>query len=277
MAKKSKFKEFLKSIFSGLIGIGVFLMLSVFAFAIAKLVFILMKKDLLLSKYNIITTIVLFMFFGFAYGISCYVRNNSYRKLLRLNWITFLLDIILAGIFTFGGILVFKYRYNVLLGINGLIALFVLLFVMFYLFSAIAGNYLRDKKSRIKTHKIRNAIFFVLFNPFFIILYLWLFSLIAYNSVYIPCGVTIVGIDKNPNTVNTIGLDIAANERIINIDGVKIASLDDVKRFMNSLTSTREVIVETEKNMYYVKTYEIDGKRYMGFILNQEYCVKDYK
>ena len=273
---KKALKNFFKSIIAGCIGAGVLLMVSIFVFFIVKLIYYFMQKDLLLSKYNIMTAIVLFMFVGFIYGISSFRRSNSYRKLLKPTWTTFLTNFIISALFAFGTYMLFRERYSSFVGIEGLILLFVLLFVLFWLFSAILANYLTPKKTRIKTHKARNAILFILFNPIFIMIYLWLFGVVSYNSVYIPCTVIITGVDKNPNTANTINLGIKSGETIISIDDNKISSLQDVRDYINSLQTTKQVTLETDKNIYYIRTYEVDGNRYMGLLLRQEYCERKY-
>jgi hypothetical protein len=268
--------RFFKSIFAGIVGAGVFLMLCVFAFSVAKAVFMFLGRDLLLSKFNIITAIAIFAFFGFVYGVSAYLKKNSYHKLLTLTWINFLVDVILSAIFTFLGYIFIRSMFGLMLGIKGFIAVFIILFVMFYLFSAILANYLAPKRRRVKTNKTRNVVLFIVFNPIFILLYLWLFGFVVYNSIYIPCTVSVVGTDANLHTANTLGLNITPGERILSIDGTSIRSLQDVKQYINSMESTKEVSVETENNLYYIKTYEVDGKRYMGLLLRQGYCERKY-
>ena len=100
--------------------------------------------------------------------------------------------------------------------------------------------------------------------------------MVVYNSVYVPCGVSVIGIDKNVYTSNTRNLGISANERIIAIDNVKITSLQDVREYIASLESTKEVSVETTKNIYLVKTYQVDDKRYMGLLLKEQVCNREY-
>jgi hypothetical protein len=251
-------------------------MLGVFAFALAKIIYLILGRDLLLSKFNIIAILVIFMFLGFIYGVSSFARKNSYRKLFKMTWMNFLTDIILSALIAFIGYIFLRYNVGIGIGIKSLIMMFVLLFVLYYLFSSILANYLTPKRSRIKTHKARNAVLFILFNPIFIIIYLWLFGIVAYNSIYIPCNVTIIGIEKNPYTANTLGLGIKDGEKILSIDGNIITSLAEVKRYINSLPSTKQVILETDNNLYYIQTYEIDGKRYMGLLLKQDYCERKY-
>jgi len=275
MSKKSK--TFFKSLLSGIIGAGIFLMLGIFAFAIAKIIYLIIDKDLLLSKFNIISILALFMFVGFIYGISSFIRKNSYRKLLKLTWTNFLTDLIISVVLSFIGYLILRYSLNIGIGIKSLILGIIVLFITCYLFSAILANYLTPKRLRIKTHKARNMVFFILFNPIFIIIYLWLFSLVAYNSIYVPCTVSIIGIDKNPYTANTLSLGLTSGEKLLSIDNVKINSLQDVKSFTAGLSSTKEVTIETDKGLYYIQTYEVDGKRYMGLLLTQDYCEREYK
>jgi hypothetical protein len=155
---------------------------------------------------------------------------------------------------------------------------FVVTFVLFYAFSALISNihhHVTDKKRRHKLKKSTIALA-IIFNPIFVLIYLWLFSMVVYNSVYVPCGVSVVGVDKNVYTGNTRNLDISPDDRIIAIDGHRIISLQDVRAYMNSLESTKEVQVETVNNTYLVKTYSVDGKRYMGLLLKEEACPREY-
>jgi PDZ domain-containing secreted protein len=93
----------------------------------------------------------------------------------------------------------------------------------------------------------------------------------------VPCGVSVIGIDKNAYTGNTRNLGISPDDRIIAIDGVNVVSLQEVRDYMNSLDVTKEVTVETVNKTYLVKTYQIDGKRYMGLLLKEEVCAaRDY-
>jgi hypothetical protein len=271
-----KVKNLFKSTFSGLVGSGVFLMLAIFLFAIAKIVFIIFKRDLLISKFYIMLILAIFVILGFIYGVSCFVRKNSYRKLLNLNWKNFLLNIIIAILFTLIGNWIIRSNFGMKLSPRGYILLFVVLFILNYLFSSILVAYLAVKKKRPKQHNARNIVWIVLFNPIFIMIYVWLFLFVAYNSIYIPCGVTITGIDKNVNTANTLNLDISHGEKVVSIDGTQIASLQDVRRYLDSLTSTKEVALETTNKIYLLKTYKIDGKRFMGLLLQQDYCERKY-
>jgi PDZ domain-containing secreted protein len=86
----------------------------------------------------------------------------------------------------------------------------------------------------------------------------------------------VIGVDKNIYTGNTRHLGINSDDRVIAIDGVAITSLQDVKDYMNSLESTKEVNVETLNTTYFVKTYQVDGKRYMGLLLKEQICPREY-
>ena len=46
--------------------------------------------------------------------------------------------------------------------------------------------------------------------------------------------------------------------------------------FRKVLKATKEVLLETNKNVYYVDTYMNSGSRYMGLILAENYCKKAY-
>jgi membrane-associated protease RseP (regulator of RpoE activity) len=182
----------------------------------------------------------------------------------------------MAAILSFGTYLILKFRFLFLISYRSLIMLFVVLFILFYIFSCVFAHFVTAKKRALKQHKTRNAVLFILFNPFFVMAYLWLFGTIVYSGFYLPCAVTIVGIEKSNLTADTMSLGIQPGEKIVSIDGTQIKTLQDVKNYLNNLTSTKEVLLETEKNVYYVHTYKNGDSRYMGLILGQDYCVRNY-
>ena len=233
-----------------------------------------MHKDLLMSKYNIGIAILLFIIAGFVYGISCYSRKNSYSKIFALQWTNFLVNIIVSAIFTFLSYIIIKENFGMTLSQKGLAALFVIMFVLCYAFSSLVSIYF--KKRIPKDHKKRNVVFLIISNPIFVLFYLWLFLVITYNAIYVPCGVGIVGIDRNSHTANTALLGIQDGERIVSIDGIKINSLQDVRSYLDSLSVTKEVILETNRNIYYVDTYTDGYNRYMGLVLTESYCKRTY-
>jgi hypothetical protein len=229
---------------------------------------------LLFSVYNLGTVLAIAIILGLAYGIRSYLKKNPNFKLFKLKWNIFWTDIITSVIFGVGTYLLLKYVYGIRLTWKGTLLLFVILMVMFYAFSAVFSTYLEHKKKK-KNH-LKNVILIILFNPVFVMIYLGLFAMIIYNTYYIPCGVTIVDIDKNMYTANTANLGIIPGEKIVSIDGIEIGSLYNIKEHINSLESTKQIVVETDENIYYVRTYMKDKNRYMGLILKQEYCAKEY-
>ena len=58
--------------------------------------------------------------------------------------------------------------------------------------------------------------------------------------------------------------------------------IDDLERALNAieisdnLETTKEVVVETDKSIYYIKTYNEGANRYMGLLLAQAYCERKY-
>jgi heme/copper-type cytochrome/quinol oxidase subunit 2 len=271
MKKTAKrLKEFLKTILSGLIGAGIFFMFNIIAFGIAKIVFIIQKRDLIITRYNIVATILLFVLFGFAYGMSSYIKKNSYRKTMTPGWKNITIDIVISLMFTIITYIILKQKYYILLNAKSSLLVFALFLVLFYAFSALLTQI--AKPPRTHKHKKRNIVWAILINPIFIMIFLGLFITVIYNSLYVPCGVTVVGVDKNINTANTQELDIKTGEKILKLDDTKINSLQDVKRYIASLKTTKEIVLETENNIYYIKTYQSENNRYMGLLLKQEYC-----
>jgi len=249
-------------------------MLGVMFFALWKIVYIVLNKDLLLSKYVIAAVMAGFIIMGFIYGTLAYKKKNQHYKTYTMTGKNFLINLVLTIIFT--GYFWYVLR-NRVIPSSTIYIFFVAAFILFYAFSALISNIHHHviKKQR---HKIKKStIFFaIIFNPIFVLIYLWLFSIVVYNAIYIPCGVSVIGIDKNAYTGNTRNLGISPDDRIIAIDGIKIISLQDVRDYMNSLDVTKEVDVETVNKTYLVKTYQIDGKRYMGLLLKEQVCPRQY-
>lgn len=269
-----KVKKFFGSIFHGLKGSAIFFMIGVMFFAIWKLIYIIISKDLLLSKYTIGWVMAAFIVIGFIYGIIAYRKKNQHYKTYTMTRKNFIINLVLTLIFT--GYFWYVLR-NRVIPSNTIYLFFAVAFILFYAFSALISS-IHHSISKKKGHKIKKStIFFaVIFNPIFVLIYLWLFSTVVYNSIYIPCGVSVIGVDKNAYTGNTRNLGISPDDRIVSIDGVMVDSLQDVRNFMNGLEVTKEVKVETLSNTYFIKTYQVEGRRYMGLLLKEDVCLRQY-
>ncbi len=270
-----KLKKLFSNIFHGLKGSAIFFMLGVMLFAVLKIIFMILSKDLLLSKYLLAGVMAAFIVVGFIYGTIAYRKKNHHYKMYTMTGKNFIINLILTVIFT--GYFWYVLR-NRLIPSGTIYLFFVVTFILFYAFSALISNihyHITEKKKR---HKLKKSTIFlaVIFNPIFVLIYLWLFSMVVYNAVYVPCGVSVIGVDKNVYTGNTRNLGMTPNDRIIAIDGTQIISLQDVRAYMNSLESTKEVEVETVNKTYLVKTYSVDGKRFMGLLLKEEACAREY-
>jgi len=270
-----KLKKFFNNIFHGLKGSAIFFMLGVMFFAFWKIIYMVLSKDLLLSKYIISAVMAAFIILGFIYGIIAYRKKNNHYKMYTMTGKNFIINLILTLIFT--GYFWYVLR-NRIVPSNTIYLFFVATFVLFYAFSALISNIHHHITNKRRRHKLKKStiVLAIIFNPIFVLIYLWLFSMVVYNSVYVPCGVSVIGVDKNVYTGNTRNLGITPDERIIAIDGVNIVSLQDVREYMNSLESTKEVAVETLNNTYLIKTYSVDGKRFMGLLLKEEACARAY-
>jgi hypothetical protein len=269
-----KLKKFFSNIFHGLKGSAIFFMLSIMFFALWKIIYMIASRDLLISKYTISIVMLVFIIIGFIYGVAAYKRKTYHHKLYSITAKNFIINLVLTIIFT--GYFWYVLR-NKIVPSTTLYIFFVIAFILFYAFSALISN-IHHHVSKRQHKKIRKStIFFaIVFNPIFVLIYLWLFSMVVYNSVYIPCGVSVIGIDRNVYTSNTKNLGISPDERIIAIDDMQITSLQDVRDYMNGLEVTKEVTVETTGQTYLVKTYQVDGKRYMGLLLKEEVCMRIY-
>ncbi|HYD03231.1 MAG TPA: hypothetical protein VEC16_02935 [Alphaproteobacteria bacterium] len=264
----------LSHLFHGLKGSAIFFMFAVAFFAFWKIFRMIASKDLLLSKYTIAWIAAGFIVFGFIYGLVAFSKKNHHYKLYTMTGKNFFINLALTLTFT----LYFWYVLrNKVIPSNTIYLFFFVSFVLFYAFSALISNiHHHVSKKQHKKIKKSTIAFAVIFNPVFVLIYLWLFSMVVYNSVYVPCGVSVVGIDKNSYTGNTRNLGIGADERIVAIDDHTINSLQDARDYMNSLESTKEVVVETNKQTYLVETYQIDGRRYLGLLLEEKICPREY-
>lgn len=266
-------KRFFKKLAAGLIGADVFLLIGIIVFALIKLAYIFMQKDLLISKYNIGFVIAAFILLGFIYGVRSYNKRNINSKLFRLNWINFWMTLLVSLVFSLGTYLILREGFSNDIGIRSFVGMAIILAFLMYPFCALLSTYFMLK--RFKKKAKRNVLTF-LFNPLFVMIYFWLFIIVVYNSLYVPCGVSIVGVDTNKYTANTKSLGIPFGERLLKIDDTSINSLNDVRKYINDLDTTKEVVVETENNIYYIKTYMEGNKKYMGLLLSQAYCDRKY-
>ncbi len=272
--KIKQVKRFFSTIFHGLKGSAIFFMLGIMFFALVKLTYMILQRDLLMSKYTIVSILAAFVIIGFIYGTVAYKKKNHHYKMYSMTAKNFVIDLILTIIFTAYFWYVLR---NKIIPSNTVYVFFIIAFVLFYAFAALISS-IHHHISKRQHRKIKKStIFFaIIFNPIFVLIYFWLFSLVVYNSIYVPCGVSVLGVDKNAYTGNTRNLGISPDERIIAIDGVGITSLQDVRNYIGSLDVTKEVNVETTNHTYLVKTYQVDNQRYMGLLLKEDVCQRQY-
>jgi len=274
-----KILNFFKAVLSGCLGAVLFFILSILVFSIVKIIFLLQNRNLFLSQYNIGAIIVAFLLVGFIFGALSYAKKNTYYKIFRLIPERFWLNGVIALVFSFIAYFLVKANYGIVLRFWPFVLLFIAFLILFYGFSAVTMHiykaYPFTRTARRKT-TFRDWILFVFLNPVFICIYLLIFGSVVYGSLFIPCGVSIVGVDRNINTANTVSLDIQQGEKLLSIDGISMNSLHDVRDYMNSLKTTKEVMVETPDRIYYVKTYADNGQRYMGLILKEDICRRIY-
>jgi hypothetical protein len=270
-----KLKKFLGNIFHGLKGSAIFFMLGVMFFAFLKIIYMIFSKDLLLSKYTLAGVMAAFIIIGFIYGTIAYRKKNHHYKVYTMTSKNFVINLVLTIIFT--GYFWYVLR-NKIIPSGTIYLFFAVAFILFYAFSALISNIHHHVTNKRRRSKLKKSTIFlaIIFNPIFVLIYLWLFSMVVYNTTFIPCGVSVLGVDKNVYTGNTRNLGMTPNDRIIAIDGNKIISLQDVREYMNSLESTKEVTVETVNKTYLVKTYSVDGRRFMGLLLKEEVCARVY-
>ncbi|MGV8151021.1 MAG: hypothetical protein ACP5NV_04800 [Candidatus Woesearchaeota archaeon] len=266
-------KRFFKKIIAGIIGADVSLLVGILVFALLKIIFLIARKDLLISKYNIAAVLFVFLFIGFVYGIRSYHKRTVNSKLFKLSWINFWTTIMLGVVFSLASYIIVREGFNSDIGAKTLVLMIIILTCLMYPFAALMSTYFTLKRFK---HHTKRTFLTILFNPIIVVICFWLFLIVVYNSMYVPCGVSISGIDRNEYTANTEELQITPGERILSIDSKEIQSLNDVKNYVNSLDSTKEVVVETDSNIYYVKTYMQSNNRYMGFRLMQAYCERKY-
>jgi len=75
-------------------------MLGVMFFALWKIVYIVLNKDLLLSKYVIAAVMAGFIIMGFIYGTLAYKKKNQHYKTYTMTGKNFLINLVLTIIFT---------------------------------------------------------------------------------------------------------------------------------------------------------------------------------
>ncbi|MFA5797210.1 MAG: hypothetical protein WC916_04200 [Candidatus Woesearchaeota archaeon] len=274
-----KFIHLSKTFLAGLIGAVLFAIIGLFAFSLLKLFYLLSQKNLLISKYTILAVFAILALVGFVYGTISFAKRNRYYDIFSMSVGRIVVTILIACVMTVIGYLLLKSQFSLALRFWPVLVIFAVFCVLLYGFSAVAvsiyNSYPFTRVARKRTHA-RHWILLTLLNPIFILLYFWLFGLIAYNALYAPCGVSIAGVDSNVYTANTRALGITLGEKLLTIDGVRVSSLQDVRDYMNNLRSTKEVLVETPTNIYYIKTYEENGKRYMGLLLREDTCKRVY-
>jgi len=266
-------KKFFKKLAAGIIGADVFLVIGILVFALIKLAYILLRKDLLISKYNIGVVIAIFLVLGFFYGLRSLKKRNINSKMFKLNWVNFWMTIMTSLVFSLGAYIILREGFNNDIGIRSFIGMALMLILLMYPFCALTSTYFIGKRFKKNS---KRTILMILFNPVFIMIYFWLFTIVVYNSIYVPCGVAIVGVDNNKYTANTKSLGFSFAETLLKIDDKEMNSLNDVRAYINSLETTKEVVVETDKSIYYIKTYNIGSNRFMGLLLSQAYCERQY-
>ncbi|GIU69317.1 MAG: hypothetical protein KatS3mg002_0553 [Candidatus Woesearchaeota archaeon] len=266
-------KRFFKRIAAGIIGADIFLIFAIMLFAFIRVLFLIIQKDVSISKYNLAVILFAFLILGFLYGIKSYDKRTVNSKLFKINKVNFWITILVALVFSLAINIILKEGLRIVLEINNLVLLILIMILLMYPFCAILSSYFILKKFKNKTKRI--AMLLIL-NPLFIIIYFWLFMSVVYSSIYVPCGVSIIGVDNNRYTISTKNLELPLNEKIIKIDDKEIKSLNDVRSYLNNLESTKEIMIETDTRIFYLKTYSIGNRKYMGLLLKQEYCEKKY-
>ena len=93
--KSRKIKNFFNNIFHGVKGSAIFFMLGVMFFAFWKLIYIILSKDLLLSKYMISAVIAALVIVGFIYGVIAYKKKNHHYKIYTMTGKNFIINLIL--------------------------------------------------------------------------------------------------------------------------------------------------------------------------------------
>jgi hypothetical protein len=271
-----KASKIFMAVFSGLVGALIFFILSMAAFSLAKIIFVLSHRQMIISLYTVGAVCLAFVLVGFIYGAESYIKKNSLKDAFRMKWKGFFLNVFFTAIAFILIYFMLRSNYGFVLKSFPSAILIAGLFALFYPFSCVVFSF----KKRMRKHKIRNIFLSIILNPLFVLAALWLFIIVTYSSLYVPCGVTIMGVDKNPNTVgiNTLSLDIAPGQKIVSIDSQKIVKLDDVRVYLNSIATTKQILLETESNYYYVNTYKDinTGKRHIGLLLRQDYCYRNY-
>ncbi len=257
-----------KGIVAGLIGTILMLILGTTIFALLQGISTLTNWELTMSGYNIIVTLVVFGILGFVYGIISFRKKNYHYKIYRPTVKNIVLTLIVSGILTW------------IITIAPIITnaswkeIWAMLFLGTYIFCSIIVYLFSLKKKDLRRVRKSTYIIGLIFNPVFIIIFITLFNQLVFTTLYTPCGVVILGTDKNVHT-DTWNVEVLPGEHIVSIDGRAMNSLRDVRTYISDLPTTKEIQLETETNIYYLKTYMQDDERYMGLVLKQDFCVKN--
>lgn len=276
------FKDFLKNILGGIIGILVGGSIFNVLFVLSVFLYIIILKPSSFPQPSLFLIVVgwLITIGGFIFGYSSRKKKDIFYNIFYPNKYKLLISVGLALLIPIfiairATIVEIKVLTPTLIGI--VIGLFIAFTISFYPFSALC-YYLYNEKVKKHRQKVQVwiIILIMLLNPIFIF-FSDIYGMVYRYSVFTEfCGLKI---DSFTTISPARGAGMQLGEVIIKIDGVDVKSSKEALEYLNSFSSPKIVRVSTRNNEYnFQLIYSEEHKKYiMGTNLKEEICKKSYK
>lgn len=142
--------------------------------------------------------------------------------------------------------------------------------ISFYPFSALCVFlYHSNKKTYFKHSKAIIILLIIVMNPLFIVWETGMGAIYRQGIINEPCGIKIVAYSE-PSAARENGVPL--NETIIGVDDKKIMSINDLKEYLESYTSSDGLRLKTTSGTYEFTPLFLDGRYVIGLDLAQEIC-----
>ena len=276
------FKDFLKNILGGIIGILVGGSVFNVLFVLSIFLYILILKPSTFPQPSLFLIVVgwLITIGGFIFGYRSRKKKDIFYNIFYPNKYKFLISVglaLLIPIFIAIRALIVEIPTQTLGLIGIIIGLFIAFTISFYPFSAL-GYYFYDEK--VKKHHINIQVWIIillfLLNPIFIF-FSDIYGVVYRYSVFTePCGLKV---DSFTTISPARAAGMQVGEVITKIDGVEVKNSKEGLEYLNSFSSPKIVRVRTQNNEYNLQLiYSEEHNKYiMGTNLKEERCKKSYK
>jgi len=276
------FKDLLKNILAGVIGILVVGSVFNVLFILLMLLYVLLLKPSEFPQPAMALTVVgwLIIIGGFIFGYMSRKKENPFYNVFYPNKYKILISAGLALLIPiFMAIRALIVEITVLTPplIGIVIGLFILFTISFYPFSALC-YYLYNQKVKKHRQKVQvwTIIIIVLLNPIFVF-FADIYGMVYRYSIFTePCGLKIESF-TTVSPARETGMQVG--EVIIKIDGVEVKSSKEGLDYLNSFSSPKIVRISTQNNEYNLQLiYSEEHNKYiMGTNLKEDRCKKSYK